>query len=1373
MKKLLLLSVAALMAGAGALTGLKLRDVKQEELNTQIIVQLKSSPNNKTTSQIYAEQNRVLNSIRDDLGASYKLESRFSVALNGFVINVNSGRVSAIRNLPGVKDVNYNKFHEATISNPSEDDEEEGPTTATVVTEERENISYDTMEMPENTKGGEGTLIAILDTGFMINATYTDDDGKEWTNVSHAAFTELDSGISLRYTQESLKAVVDAHPEFHGKYDETHSTYFNNKVPFYYDYGGELKTEKDDEVPEEDFDVFTTASDHGNHVASIAGGNDPYYKGIAPNSQLLLMKVFTINKSGTSVGARDDSIIKALEDCAILGVDVANMSLGSTLNDFRESSIAQNVVKAVRAKGVIVNAAAGNEGRDLYWNTSHEYLTTYMVEPGYLSGYANNEASFTIASGEPDRLFYTTALKLGTHIIAYSDQYVQSRNSTYVNDIPLSSLLASGQTEGTFEWARIPGLGAESDYVDFETVHGQGSVAGKIAIVDRGEITFVEKINAAVKYGAIAIGIIDNDVTATDFNFTMSLGDGAIYNIPVVALLNKDKKVFDELDGKEPTLKISLNVIDDNNNARQISNFSSDGAKFDLSIKPEITAPGSNIFGGVYASGPHSYEYYSGTSMATPNASGAYALLLGEHADDATWKETLIDRMMSGSTPMVDKYGENFEPVRKQGSGLVNLTNSLNTKVILDGATDAESLLGKAKIELKNNDQIKNGIIDLNFTAISSADSNITYKATTYVYRPRLGEADSERYGEKFDGVKLIANQDELLVKFENNLTVQPGRNLLNTHYELTSAQKTELDGMFENGCILEGFVVLEANNEPEISIPWLGFYGDYSEAEPVEPFKFERDNSKIYQSDLLNGVCKVNKGLDYVDYGSDWVMGNWDGFEDLSLESWIYNENTLRNIKDGNGKALKPVASNPSTGAYDTTDIYMGNNGVANTMIIAQFVNRSVENNVITVTNKATDEVVLVDHMFDSLYGSMEKDDGTEFWPLFKSYADINYWSNNIIAHRAYTIIPLYEYEYDEATKTYTYGDLWADGEYEIKMVYELSAGGTFTKTYTLHVDSEAPVVNSYENIQKDGVDYLRVRFDELKLGSLAVSGYPFDVAQDEKGYYVDLKPSDYEAKDKFYIKATDYAYAIGNIISHISDKDRVTLSANTFTNAYDFKKTVNELTDKSFEMSFAYTKSNKDATVNDEIRVLLDLTNRLNGGTLTGVKVYETNAAGVKNELEITLNGNNVIFFGNSNSKFTIEYTSTGGEPLPPVVNTYSVSFSANGGTGTMETVTANEGEYTLPACTFTAPEGREFAGWKVNGEGEVLAAGSKINLSKDVELVAEWKDKGKVDPEPEPDKPSKVGCGGSIAATSILLSAISGIGVALVAISKKRRK
>ena len=78
---------------------------------------------------------------------------------------------------------------------------------------------------------------------------------------------------------------------------------------------------------------------------------------------------------------------------------------------------------------------------------------------------------------------------------------------------------------------------------------------------------------------------------------------------------------------------------------------------------------------------------------------------------------------------------------------------------------------------------------------------------------------------------------------------------------------------------------------------------------------------------------------------------------------------------------------------------------------------------------------------------------------------------------------------------------------------------------------------------------------------------------------------------------------------------------------------------------------------------------------------------------------------------------------------VTEVTISFDPNGGTGTMKPMRVKAGEnYTLPECTFTPPEGREFAGWlAVNGK--VYPAGTKVISSYDQSFKATWKDKEKI--------------------------------------------
>ena len=75
-------------------------------------------------------------------------------------------------------------------------------------------------------------------------------------------------------------------------------------------------------------------------------------------------------------------------------------------------------------------------------------------------------------------------------------------------------------------------------------------------------------------------------------------------------------------------------------------------------------------------------------------------------------------------------------------------------------------------------------------------------------------------------------------------------------------------------------------------------------------------------------------------------------------------------------------------------------------------------------------------------------------------------------------------------------------------------------------------------------------------------------------------------------------------------------------------------------------------------------------------------------------------------------------------------TISFDPNGGTGTMQPMTVKSGEnFTLPECTFTPPEGKEFAGW-LAANGNVHPAGEVVTFSIDQSLKATWKDKAEVD-------------------------------------------
>lgn len=74
----------------------------------------------------------------------------------------------------------------------------------------------------------------------------------------------------------------------------------------------------------------------------------------------------------------------------------------------------------------------------------------------------------------------------------------------------------------------------------------------------------------------------------------------------------------------------------------------------------------------------------------------------------------------------------------------------------------------------------------------------------------------------------------------------------------------------------------------------------------------------------------------------------------------------------------------------------------------------------------------------------------------------------------------------------------------------------------------------------------------------------------------------------------------------------------------------------------------------------------------------------------------------------------------------NTVSVNFAANGGTGDMPAVSHPAGnDYTVPGCTFTAPEGKTFSGWLGVDEQSYQPGAPITGLAGNFTLTAQWAD------------------------------------------------
>ena len=122
-------------------------------------------------------------------------------------------------------------------------------------------------------------------------------------------------------------------------------------------------------------------------------------------------------------------------------------------------------------------------------------------------------------------------------------------------------------------------------------------------------------------------------------------------------------------------------------------------------------------------------------------------------------------------------------------------------------------------------------------------------------------------------------------------------------------------------------------------------------------------------------------------------------------------------------------------------------------------------------------------------------------------------------------------------------------------------------------------------------------------------------------------------------------------------------------------------------------------------------------------------------------------------------------------PVV-TYTVTFNANGGTGTMTEVSNIAGNYTLPSNGFTAPEGKHFKGWATSATGNVIE-GTTYNVTSDTTLYAIWEDNSAAGPA-TPEQPENKGLGAGaivgIVMASLVVLGTGGFAVVWFIVKKK---
>ncbi|GAB3062913.1 S8 family serine peptidase [Salinicoccus sesuvii] len=407
--------------------------------------------------------------------------------------------------------------------------------------------------------------------------------------------------------------------------------------------------ERPDNLPEFDDRGNSYWTTHGTHVAgtiAAQGNNDFGMIGVAPNVDLYAYRVLGAYGSGYT-----SWIVGGVEGAVEDGMDVINLSLGNTLSD--ESQANSFALNNAMLLGTTAFAATGNSG------------------PGRSTVGGPATSTMAISVGNTtlpeERVASNVTLEAGD----FSETVDANFMAFMIGTSPEESL------EDSMEVVNVPGVGIASD---FEGV----DVENKVALIQRGEIAFVDKIANARDNGAEGV-IIYNSANGSNAPGPVGIFLGTAFDfVPTLDISHTLGAEFAAaIDGAD-TGTVTFNSFEASMTAGDAVNDSSSRGPStpNFDIKPDVSAPGTNILSTVpefAASGDYSraYEQYTGTSMATPHAAGIGALLLELHPE---WTPFDVKSAMSNTAKVLDT---SLYDVFDQGAGLVQPYAAATTNTLI------------------------------------------------------------------------------------------------------------------------------------------------------------------------------------------------------------------------------------------------------------------------------------------------------------------------------------------------------------------------------------------------------------------------------------------------------------------------------------------------------------------------------------------------------------------------------------------------------------------------------------------------------------------------------------------------------------------
>ncbi|KAH7045009.1 peptidase S8/S53 domain-containing protein [Linnemannia elongata] len=463
-----------------------------------------------------------------------------------------------------------------------------------------------------------------------------------------------------------------------------------------------------------DNDPMTDCDGHGTHVAGIIAANDTTFIGVVPQATLGAYRVF-----GCEGGTSNDLIMKALLRAAGDGMQVINLSLGGPggWRQDREARLADELAK----NGTIIVAAMGNEGQMGLFEAS---------SPGVAG------AAITVASTENEfrSNMYFTVDEKSLKAEHDDDEEEEDENRLHENDDgddrdeeerehtkakkqfggtkPPRAILYLGDVDMNFSNTTLVAVspGTSGKVANDACKPITQDLSGKIALIRRGDCTFKIKIANAALAHASGVILMDN-VPSTGFAAdtegavikvrTITLDDGE-YLLKTIQQLKKEKEGIKLLAGKGPK-QVS------NPDGGFLSVFSSMGPDSELNSKPDIAAPGGQIWS-TFPIKLGSYASLSGTSMATPYIVGCVGLYLeglpnGDHSAKA-----IKTAFQNSAQPRKQQKGyKGYASVTQQGAGLLSMLDILSSQVVVTPShislNDTEHINANQQITITNTGQ--------------------------------------------------------------------------------------------------------------------------------------------------------------------------------------------------------------------------------------------------------------------------------------------------------------------------------------------------------------------------------------------------------------------------------------------------------------------------------------------------------------------------------------------------------------------------------------------------------------------------------------------------------------------------------------------